>query len=106
MFFNSNYGDFALAWTKGAIKKLLFTVDHFCEMASSFASKLRFLDVSQTLNLKSTQIGELDVDLRDDPSDPVMRDKIMPYIREVRKVYDIIIVFKGYSYDNEPRAST
>jgi len=84
MYLGFGFGDIDLSWTKDAIRKLVLTVDHFCEMASSFASRLRFLKAAQTLSLKTSEFKDLKVELRDDPNDTVMRDKVMPYIRDVR----------------------
>jgi len=71
-------------WTKEGVKKLLYTIDHFCEMVLSFASKFNFLDASQRMDLKSyhTPKGG-DNFLRDDPTDPVMVERVLPYIRDV-----------------------
>jgi len=75
-----------LGWTKEGVKKLLYTIDHFCEMVFSFASKFNFLDEDQSMSLKWHQDPDDGVSfLRDDPNDPVMIEKILPYIRDVSK---------------------
>jgi len=71
-------------WTKEGVKKLLYAIDHFCEMVFSFASKFNFLHGSQRMSIawdQSPQNG--DNFLRDDPTDPVMVEKVLPYIRDV-----------------------
>jgi len=73
------------SWTAGAVKKLLFAVDHICEMVSSFSSKLRFLRPDQTLDLKGSKdwLKTENIELRDDPSDQEMTKLIMPFIQKV-----------------------
>jgi len=85
MYGESEDGIFKDSWTAGAVKKLLFAVDHFCEMVSSFASKLRLLRSNQSLNLKKDTdwLKTENIELRDDPTDQDMTEKIMPYIRKV-----------------------
>jgi len=78
-------GTLVKSWTAGAVKKLLFAVDHFCEMVSSFASKLRLLQTDETLNLKQDKewLRAENIELRDDPSDREMTGLIMPFIQDV-----------------------
>jgi len=85
MYIDSELDIFKDSWTAGAVKKLLFAVDHFCEMVSSFASKLRFLESDQALNLKKDKewLKTENIELRDDPSDREMTEKIMPFIEDV-----------------------
>jgi len=75
-------------WTKEGVKKLLYTIDHFCEMVISFASKFKFLDKLQSMSLKWDQTRKDGDDfLRDDPNDPVMIEKVLPYIRDVSQPF-------------------
>jgi len=85
MYGDSEAGILKDSWTGGAVKKLLFAVDHFCEMVSSFASKLRFLESNQVLNLKKNKewLETENIELRDDPSDQEMTNLIMPFLQDV-----------------------
>jgi len=76
-----------VGFTKEAVKTLLFTIDHFCEMVFSFASKFKFLDQIQSLSIKwygTDEDGESFI--RDDPNDPVMIENVLPYIRDVSQL--------------------
>jgi len=81
MNFHNDYAE-KQGWDKEAVKKLLYTIDHFCEMVYSFASKFEFLDGSQSMSMKWFPKQEDDF-LRDDPNDPVMIQKVLPYIQDV-----------------------
>jgi len=76
MYYDLEEGILKDSWTAGAVKKLLFAIDHFCEieMVSSFASKLRLLESSQALNLKKKKewLKTENIQLQDDPSDTDM----------------------------------
>jgi len=76
-----------VGFTKEAVKTLLFTIDHFCEMVFSFASKFKFLDEHRSMSLKwhgFDKDGESF--LRDDPNDPVMIENVLPYIQDVSQL--------------------
>jgi len=85
MYGESEEGIFKDSWTAGAVKKLLFAMDHFCEMVSSFASKLRLLEPNQSLDLKKDKdwLKTENIELRDDPTDQEMTNLIMPFIKDV-----------------------
>jgi len=72
------------SWTKEGIAKLLHTIDHFCEMVFSFASKFQFLDNTHSLLLRwYNEVRRSDNVIRDDPTDLDMIENVMPYIRDV-----------------------
>jgi len=75
-------------WTKETAKRLLYTIDHFCEMVFSFASKFKFLDESQSMLPQWLENNnDIEDPLRDDPNDPIMIEKVLPYIRNVSQLY-------------------
>jgi len=75
------------SWTVEGVRKLLHTIDHFCEMVFSFADKFKFLDELQKMYHDwHTKYGDSDF-LRDDPTDPVLIQKVLPYIRDVSLIY-------------------
>jgi len=80
---NSDYTE-RNSWTEAGVAKLLFTIDHFCEMVFSFASKFQFLDNTQNILLKwYNKFKPNENSIRDDPKDRDMIEKVMPYIRDV-----------------------
>jgi len=89
-FFSLNTNrDYAVkkGWTKETAKRLLYTIDHFCEMVFSFASKFKFLDASQSIILQWFESdNSTEESLRDDPTDPIMIEKVLPYIRNVSQI--------------------
>jgi len=71
------------SWTQNGVKKLLYTIDHFCEMVFSFASKFKFLDRFQSMSLHWYENLKDDDFLTDDPTDSDMLENVLPYIRDV-----------------------
>jgi hypothetical protein len=69
-------------WMHDEVKKLLSFIHHFCQAGQSFFFKsgIRMKDVDVDLGPNMRDYSPI----KDDEHDPLMKDKIIPFFKEVR----------------------
>ena len=74
-------------WNNKDARTLITYMHHSCESGRSFTQRvglhLKLLDLNILLEKEVLDENE-PVSIKDDPNDPVMKDKIIPFLRKVK----------------------